>query len=135
MAGNMCDQGEGITLEALFNLGLTLKLFTNDYEPTGNTTENNFTEATFPGYNAVEFNNANDWTITEDAPTEAYPGNQNFVANNTPSPPETIFGYWFEVTGNNKCVWAERFIAPRVILISGDYVDFNPKIKLREVGE
>lgn len=135
MAGLVTNQGERIIMEALFNLGLTLKLFKNDYTPVDGTTEANMTEATFPGYAPLDFDSAADWNITPGAPTEASLASQHFEADDDVVPAQTIYGYYFVDTYSGELVWAERFATPRVLILSGDYLNIVPKLQLKKVGE
>lgn len=135
MTGLMGNQGEAITLTALFDLGLSLKLYKNDYTPVDGSTEANFVEADFPGYSDFDMASAEDWTIVPGAPTEGSLPQKHFEANAEVSPAQTMYGYYFVVTSTGNYVWGERFDEPRIISQSGDYLNVTPKIQLRKVGE
>ena len=136
MALLMLDQGEEITLTALADLGLTLKLYKNDYTPIDGSTEANFTEADFSGYAAIAFTDSGDWAFTQDAPSYMVAAQQTFQANDTIDPAQNMYGYYVVRTSDGAAIWAERFTnGPYGIAESGDYVKVTPKISIYKSGE
>lgn len=88
----------------------TLRLFTNNYNPSKATVFSDLTEATQSGY-ACKNLNASDWVVAtaSNITTASYPQQTFTFTNNI-----KIYGYYVttNVSGTNYLLWLERFTAP-----------------------
>jgi len=127
MSGVLVNQAEVIMLQALVDLGLTLRLFQNDWTLAETDTEAAATEATFTGYSAVVLTPAT-WTVTPGAPASAdYP--QQIFTSSAAQTPQNIYGYYLTRTSGGALIAAERFTGgPYVIQNNLDKIRVSPRI-------
>lgn len=111
-----------LTVALPVDLGLsagTIRLFTNDFQPTPNSLLVDFTEATFPGYAGVAMptlsvglNSAGRWEMF---------GQSNAIFAQNGAGSETVHGWYVENAGGQMSV-AERFDDPVLFTGQGDYL-------------
>ena len=110
MAGVVPDTGElallNILKENQFNGDLFMRLFINDYLPDADSLFSSFTEATFPGYAAIQVNS---WGVPYinaqgkaqmDEIQRVWTVASNFAG-------ETVYGAWY-TSASGQLFWAER---------------------------
>lgn len=104
-----------------------LRLYKNNYTPSGSTTETDFTEADFTNYaektiartdwaTPTTFNNKAESSVTVQSWTCGTVGN-------------TIYGYYIVGSVSGKVLWAEKFASTRV-LEDSDILNVTPKFNL-----
>jgi hypothetical protein len=125
------NQGEQIALEALLNKtapqDLDLRLFQSDTTPSETHTEDDYTEADFTGYAAIQLTAAS-WSVTPGAPTEAVYAQQTFTSS-AGSQDQDVYGYYVTQRSSGKMVYVERFSdGPYNIANNGDVIKVTPKI-------
>ena len=99
-------EGDTATLAALLAGGLTLRLYTNPVTPDRSLTARSFTEASFPGYRAIDLV-ASDWSLEEGKGKRlsgAYAAYQTF-RRTASGEPEFIHG-WYLTTAAGRLVHA-----------------------------
>jgi hypothetical protein len=128
------NQGKGISIRALLDLGLTIKLFVNNHTIGNGTTEANLTEASFSGYVDVDFPDSDSWTVTPGAPTVAVAAQQSFQADAVIDPPQTVYGFCLVLTATGEFVCGEN-ITPFTIAAFGSFVKVTPRLRYRNPGE
>jgi len=88
---------------------LTLRLYSNNFTPSGSMAIGSFTEVTGGGYTSFPLTFAN-WTITAGDPSTAlYNASQTFTFTGPTTGPGTIYGYYVTRNSDNALMWAERF--------------------------
>jgi hypothetical protein len=124
----LIDSGE--TLESY-----TLHLYSNDYTPVQDTVTESFTEATFPGYSAIDY-------ARDDF---GAPATVDDIAVSTLSPTPTwtctggggqlIYGWYLVGATSGTCLAAQQFAAPRN-MTTGSTETLDPfTISLMGIGE
>lgn len=126
----VCNQGEGIALEAVLNKtapqNLVLKLYSNDVTPGEADTEATYTECAIAGY-AAETLTAASWVVTPGAPTAAAYPEVTFTLTGAGS----VYGYYLVQAVSGKLVWAERGAgAPYVFGAGGGTFKVTPQLTL-----
>ena len=129
MALNVPDVGENKILEALVNKtapqDLVLKLYKNNVTPSDTDTAATYTEATFPGYAAINLGGAS-WNAAA-AGSIAYSAQQTFTCSGVAT--DDIYGYFLVQLASGVLIWSERDAsAPFAIRVSGDAVKLTPTI-------
>jgi|SRR6185503_215706 len=125
MAGLLVDQGEGIALKALTDLGLVLHLFKNVVTPADTDTEALYTESTFTGYAPITLV-AGSWSTVIGNPTiRTYP-EQVFISS-ADQTLENVLGYYI-TTAAGLLVAPEAFGAAFPIQFLNDRVFVTPRI-------
>ena len=105
------DTYELEVLHGVIDAGLTVKLYSNDYTPSGSTTLSAFTECTGGGYAPLILNPAN-WNVVAGDPTVAtYNTTLIWTFTGALGGPGTAYGYYVIKTSNSDLMWAERFPA------------------------
>lgn len=127
----VCNQGEGLALEAILNKtagqNVRLKLFKSNTTPGETDTEATFTEADFTGYSDILLTGAS-WTVTPGAPSSAAYAQQTFTSSADQSS-QNVYGYYLTQTTSGKLIWAERFSdGPYAIANNGDAIKITPTI-------
>jgi len=103
------DTQELIVINDRLNRALTIRIYGNDYTPTGSSTVAAFTEITGGGYVAKPLTFAN-WTITSGDPTQAtYHTTQIWTFTGALGGPGTAYGYYVTQNSDGALLWAERF--------------------------
>ncbi len=127
----VCNQGEGLALEAILNKtagqNLVLKLFKNNITPGETDTEGSYTEADFTGYSAPTLTGSS-WTVTPGAPSSAAYAQQTFTSS-ADQASQSVYGYYLVQASSGKSIWAERFSdGPYAIANNGDAIKITPTI-------
>lgn len=133
MAGILVDTGSSWILTKAMANGLSLKLYTNNYDPVVGSTNANFTEATGGGYAAITLTGGS-WTIGTDGsgnPQASY-AQQTFTFTGALTTNPNIYGYY--ITDGTTVVAAEKFGTARTPANNGDAEKITPIIKLRNNG-
>jgi hypothetical protein len=105
----------------------TLRLFTNNHNPSKSTIISNLLEANQTGYSPINLN-ASDWVVvtTGGVTTALYPESVfTFTAS------AQIYGYYVttNVSGNNYLLWVEKFTnAPFILPSNGGSISVNLNI-------
>ena len=105
----------------------TLRLFTNNHNPSKNTIISNLSEATQPGYTSRNLN-ASEWVVvtTGGVTTALYPESTfTFTVS------AQVYGYYVtaNISGNNYLLWVEKFTnAPFILPSSGGSISVNLNI-------
>lgn len=107
------------------NLGLKLKLFSNNITPSNTDDENSFTEVVGNGYSAHSIN-ANGITFTAGAPAVAAFGKETFTFTGAAG---VVYG-WYLTDGADIYIGGERFTDPITISYNGDVINVTPTINL-----
>ena len=105
----------------------TLRLFTNNHNPSKNTIISNLSEATQPGYTSRNLN-ASEWVVvtTGGVTTALYP-ESTFTFTGSAQ----VYGYYVtaNISGNNYLLWVEKFTnAPFILPSSGGSISVNLNI-------
>ena len=104
-----------------------IKLYKNNYSPSGSTVVADFTEADFTNYVAKTVARG-DWaspsTVSNKA--ESSVTAQTWTCGPTGN---TIYGYYVVGSTSGVCLWAEQFTVSRV-LVDGDILNLTPKFNL-----
>jgi hypothetical protein len=105
----------------------TLRLFTNNHNPSKNTIISNLSEATQPGYTSKNLNSS-DWVVvtTGGITTALYP-----ELTFTFTGPAQIYGYYVTTNSNgiNYLMWVEKFTnAPFILPTSGGSISVSLNI-------
>lgn len=110
MAYAITHAGDAATLQALVNLGLTLRLFVNDRLPCETDQPKDYVEASFPGYKHIRLAGSA-WTVVEGdglrTPTHAVAAEQSFRRTSAGAP-ANVYG-WYLTLPSGKVYCAERF--------------------------
>lgn len=124
-----CD-GETAILQALVNLGLTLRLYCNPHKPTRATTARDLRECTFPGYAGIRLAGSL-WQVTagnSKTPSSAAAPFQMFLRNAAGADDCDVHG-WYLTTPDGKVVVAEQFEdAPWDVRRARDAVEVKPSL-------
>lgn len=97
---------------------ITIKLYSNDYTPSGSSTVAAFTEVVGGGYVSKQLTSVN-WSFVSGDPTQAtYNTTQIWTFTGPPAGPGTVYGWYGIRNTDNKLMWAERFPA--------GVIPFNP---------
>lgn len=103
------DTQELIVINGILNRAMTMRLYSNDYTPTGSSTVAAFTECAGGGYIAKPLSFAN-WNIVSGDPTQAsYRTTQTWTFTGALSGPGTAYGYYVTQDSDGALLWAERF--------------------------
>jgi len=105
----------------------TLRLFTNNHNPSKNTILSNLSEATQPGYTSKNLNSS-DWVVvtTGGITTALYP---ELIFTFTG--PAQVYGYYVTTNSNgiNYLMWVEKFTnAPFILPTSGGSISVSLNI-------
>jgi len=137
VAGILVNNGESVALQLLVGKetvpeNLVLRLFGNDYTPTGATVAGDLTEMGGGGYASIELDGAS-WTVSGTDPTLiAYP-QQTFTF--TGDPGEPAYGYYLTRLTSLDLIVAERFSdGPYNPTVNGDMVKVTARITATYVG-
>lgn len=119
-----------LALQAAILAGWTagkLKLFSNDFSPQFDTVVGDFTEATFPGYAAIDdvSGPASGTDAETGLPTVSWMDGSTWLAT-TIVTPETIFGWYITNTAGSSCLAAGRFDESVTINSDGDVLAISP---------
>jgi hypothetical protein len=105
----------------------TLRLFTNNHNPSKNTTLSNLSESNQTGYNPINLN-ASDWVVvTAGGVTTALYPESTFTFTGSAQ----VYGYYVttNVGGNNYLLWVEKFTnAPFILPSNGGSISVNLNI-------
>ena len=101
-----------------------LRLFTNDYFPSGDDHYDHFKEPYDPAYVPIKLRKR-EWKV-EPMATGAIATYAEQTFNI--SVPNKIYGYF--VTKRNNVLWSERFASGPFVAQGGERVDLTPQIKL-----
>lgn len=126
--------GEVAMLNKILNqVGLVLKLYSNDKTPLASDTAANYTEVVGGGYANFILTFAN-WSINPNTPTFAiYLNFLTFQFTGVTSAPGTIFGY-FIVDSLGTLLVAERFPIVPFVPVNGSVINIKPRITLGSVS-
>lgn len=125
------NSGEKVALEKyLKDADKTLKLYSNNVTPGESDTAATFTEVAGGGYGALTLS-ANQWTITEGAPSYGAQSAVDFEFTGATSAPGTIYGYFVVSAIDGTLRWAERFPGGVVPLTPGNgtLIRINPRFE------
>jgi len=121
------DVAEVDALTKILTPDLTIKLYGNNYVPTGISLAANFTEIAGGGYASKPLTFAN-WVITSGTPSQgAYPI-QTWTFTGAINAPATIYGYYVVRNSDNLLMWAERFPAGSIpfVPVVGSVISVTP---------
>jgi len=108
-----------------------LKLFTNDIIPADTDVAATYTEMATLGYEAKSLVKGS-WTIAQNGGVaEASQAAQTWTFSAGTA--VTVFGYFVVDTTTGVLLWAERFVAGKVVQYAGDQIIITPKITLSKV--
>ena len=108
-----------------------LKLFTNDIIPADADVAATYTEMATLGYAAKSLVKGS-WTIAQNGGVaEASQAAQTWTFSAGTA--VTVFGYFVVDTTTGVLLWAERFVAGKVVQYAGDQIIITPKITLSKV--
>lgn len=129
MALNVPDVGEQKALETIVNKtapeNLVLRLFKNNITPSDTDTTATYTEATFPGYAAINLVGAS-WNAAVPG-SITYSAQQTFTASGVST--DDIYGYYVNQATSTVLIWAERDgAAPFLVRNSGDNIKITPTL-------
>ena len=128
--------GEEVMIQAILDLDLDLRLFTNNHTPVDTDVVGDYVEATFAGYAEIPLVSAN-WVVTPGDPASAaYP---DIVFTRTVSGAlQTVYGYYVVQRVSEVLMWAELFSdndptnAPYDMVNLGDTITLPPRFTLRD---
>lgn len=134
----LVNEGEVAMLQALFALGVTLRLYQNDRNPVKGDTVAAYDECDFPGYVAKVLI-AESWTFAPGLITTAMYPQQTFeLTDDISEAPQYIRGYYLVQVGTNKLLWVQKFKnstgadTPILVMIAGQGCLLTPKISLTQ---
>ena len=140
MTIRVCDQGEEMWLDLVVAVTMEVHLFTNDVESglsdaqVNALDEDDFTEATFTGYAAVEVTSGH-WTTTSGDPTStAYDTAVSFIRSSTGST-ETQYGYYVTRAADGKLIYHEYFDSTVDVTDTGDQIDVSLVVTMADTGD
>lgn len=113
------DKITQIILQKISHPSFKVALFTNNIAPTINSTWADFTECTIPGY-VQQVLGGGTWTGATANGVSSYSYVlPNWVFNAYGNPQQTIFGYAVLSVVDNTEIWAEAFVTPYTVPLSG----------------
>lgn len=105
-----------------------LRLYKNNYVPSGTTTLTDFTEADFTNY-AEKTIARSDWSTPTTGVTNKAESQVSIQAWTCGTVGNTIYGYYVIGSVSGKVLWAEKFASTRV-LEDSDILNLTPKFNL-----
>ncbi len=109
----------------------TLKLYSNNYTPSGGTTSASFTECSFGGYsgrNLLRSSWGNPTTVSNKAQS-TYATAQTWTATSS----ETAYGAYVVGASSGKVIWADKFPSAYTF-ISGSALTYTPVFSLESLN-
>ena len=105
-----------------------LRLYKNNYVPSGTTTATDFTEANFTNY-AEKTIARSDWATPTTGVTNKAESEVTLQSWTCGTVGNTIYGYYVIGSVSGKVLWAEKFASARV-LEDSDILNVTPKFNL-----
>ena len=121
------DVAEVDALIKILTPAMTIRLYSNNYVPTGVSLTANFTEVAGGGYTNFPMTPAG-WVIIAGTPSVASHTMITWTFTGVTNAPGTIYGYYLTRNSDNLLMWAERF-APGVVPIvpvAGSIIQVTP---------
>jgi hypothetical protein len=122
-------------LQTFLNVGITMKLYSNNYTPIGTSVAANFIEVVGGGYGSKTITYAN-WIIAAGDPSVAlYNTMEQWTFTGPTNAPGTIYGVYFIRTSDGMLLWAEPFPTAVVpfVPIAGSIVKYLPKFSAQSL--